>query len=119
MAGDLDRLQRAVWIWLIDCMGTGIALSLPERGMRLTEESLEYAQAVGVSKAEALAIVEQVYAKPGGEPEKEIGDVLICLCAAAERHGESLLDAGQTTLAANRLNIDYIRAKHQDKVRST
>ena len=67
--------------------------------MRLLEEALELAQAENVSVADATAIVAQVYAKPPGDPAKELGGVTITLAGYASQAGASLSEAFEREFA--------------------
>jgi NTP pyrophosphatase (non-canonical NTP hydrolase) len=51
--------------------------------MRLLEEALELAQAEGVTPIVCAAIQYQVYSKPAGNPEKELGGVLVTMTGYA------------------------------------
>jgi len=76
---------RDVLQWAVATFGP-IAAQLNERGMRFVEEAVEVAQAAGVNKAQALAIINRVYDRPAGDVRKEIpqaGLTLLCLSQAA------------------------------------
>lgn len=61
----------------------GNIATLPdERALRLLEEAVEAAQAMGVNKEQCLAVVARCYGKSPGDPVKELGQVGICLLAA-------------------------------------
>lgn len=53
------------------------------RMFRLLEEVLELAQAEEVTELEVLAIFKQVYSRPPGDPEQELGGVMTTLAAYA------------------------------------
>lgn len=57
------------------------------RVLRLLEEVTELAQAERVSIQDASTILVQVYNRPVGEPEKELGGVMVCLAAYAGTRG--------------------------------
>jgi|SRR6185312_6086491 len=50
-----------------------IARDPHERALRFIEESLELAQAVGLTREEAAAMIERVYSRPPGDVFKEAG----------------------------------------------
>jgi hypothetical protein len=52
------------------------------RGKRLVEESIEFAQSVGVHEDDILLIVGHVYSRPPGEPFQELGGVSLTFLAA-------------------------------------
>lgn len=83
----LDQMQQAVGDWVARAFGHAVARSQRERSARLLEESLELAQAAGLTEAEAIRMVRHVYTRPVGELEQEIGGTavtLLAFCAAAE-----------------------------------
>lgn len=63
------------------------------RVLRVLEEVLELSQAEGVSLNEALAILIQVYDRPKGTPQAELGGVAITLANYAESAGYDLEEA--------------------------
>lgn len=62
-----------------------------ERGLRVLEESLELAQALRVTEAEARRLAAHVFAKPADDPRKEFPQVFICLLAAVGAYGLDLV----------------------------
>lgn len=52
-----------------------------ERALRFGEESIELVQTEGVTREQMHKLVDQVYDKPAGEPEQEVGGVLMTLSA--------------------------------------
>ena len=86
-----DR-QKVVLEWAEATFGE-VALDLRERALRLVEEAIELAQASGVECDAICGLVGHVYAKPPGEPEKELGAVCVTLLAYAEAAGESAEDS--------------------------
>lgn len=89
-----------------------------ERALRFGEETLELLQADGITREQAHALVEQVFDKPIGAAEQELGGVLVTLAAymaVAQRDG---VHAFMTEF--NRVNeadvIDRIQAKHKMKL---
>lgn len=88
--------------------------------MRVLEEALELAQAEGVRPVEVAHIVQQVYAKPAGEPAKELGGLLITITGYANMAGLSIEDVFRTEY--NRIQdpvlIEKIRYRnfHGDKI---
>lgn len=63
------------------------------RAMRVLEEALELAQAERVTVEEASIIQKQVYDKPAGDPQSELGGVMTTVIAYAEIAGYSAEDA--------------------------
>lgn len=81
-----DR-QRQVSEWCERCFGVEHATSLPARGIRMLEEAIELAQAVGVDPAMAHKLIDFVYGRPVGEIGQEIGGVSLCILALANAAG--------------------------------
>jgi NTP pyrophosphatase (non-canonical NTP hydrolase) len=79
---NLSRIQEKVWRW---CKHTfdGIAQwnSDKERAYRFFEEAGELFQAMGMTREDALKIVDYVYGRPVGEKPQEVGGVMITLLA--------------------------------------
>jgi len=79
-----DDRQQAVHKWVRETFGER-TLALEERVMRVLEEAAELAQAEGLTRVKALAIIEHVFNKPDGDPMQEAGGVgvtLLAYCAA-------------------------------------
>lgn len=70
-------LQKRINEWIVACFGTTIATDKTERTFRFCEEALELCQSRGLSKDDAIRLVEYVYERPVGEEEKEIGGVVV------------------------------------------
>lgn len=94
MIGDLGLLeiilnslsethQSRVTIWAHKIFGYQVASNVPERSLRFVEEAVELAQACGSSAAELHRLVDYVYARPVGEPAKEIAGSLVTLYVLA------------------------------------
>jgi NTP pyrophosphatase (non-canonical NTP hydrolase) len=57
------------------------------RALRLAEEAVELAQAYGIPKDKMLNLVEIVYKRPKGNPEQELGGVMMTATVLAGAHG--------------------------------
>jgi NTP pyrophosphatase (non-canonical NTP hydrolase) len=89
-----------------------------ERMLRFLEEVLELAQAEGVTPSQCYRLVYQVFVKPVGIKEQELGGVLNTLAAYLAVTG---LDANKAyELELNRCEqpeiIERIRKKHREKL---
>ena len=84
-------VQRRIRRWGEDRFGPWCMSDPKERAMRLLEEALEFAQAIGVSEEMTQSLARHVYARPPGEPPQELAGVGVTLLAAAEATG---CDAG-------------------------
>ncbi len=89
-----------------------------ERALRFAEESLELVQAEGVTREQAHALVDQVFDKPVGEIEQELGGTLVTLSAYMAVKGLDGVEAFSKEFG--RCNepavIDKIQAKHKMKL---
>jgi NTP pyrophosphatase (non-canonical NTP hydrolase) len=86
----MDYLQYRVAGWVRRTFGMSTLQNRKERALRLVEEAVEFAQAVGVEFALIDKIVPYVYGRPAGEVEQELGGVATTLFAAAESCGVQL-----------------------------
>lgn len=98
----------------------GSIAKLPdERGLRLLEEAVESAQAMGVSKTQALSVVARCYGRPPGDPVKELGQVGGCLltaCAVMGCDAQLAWEAEAKRLMS--LPTGHFRDRHATKVAS-
>lgn len=74
-------LQTLVRTWCVHVFGQQVADDKRERNFRFLEESLELAQAGGMTRAEVLQLVDYTYARPVGIVAQEAGQVAITLAA--------------------------------------
>lgn len=110
---DTPRVTR----WLVNVFGRGALINVEERALRFGEESLELIQSLGVTQHQAEALVKQVYAKPPGDQEQELGGTTVTLAALCAITGLDADRAYRTEL--NRVHqpavIAKIKAKHATK----
>lgn len=107
--------QQRVEEWLEACFPLSVRLDRAERTHRFLEEALELAQANGCGRDDAIALVDYVFGRPKGDPQQEVGGVMVTLaslCSASDIHMD---EAGDTELARNWTRIETIRAKQQSK----
>jgi hypothetical protein len=71
--------QQRVLTWLVVCFGAEVATAKVERSHRFLEEALELAQASGTTQAEAEQLIAYVYGRPAGDPNEEVGGVMLTL----------------------------------------
>lgn len=79
----LHQQQALVGEWVTRAFGTTCAANLRERVARVLEEAMELAQAEGLSLPEALTLATYVFGRPLGEPDQEVGGVMVTLLAYA------------------------------------
>jgi hypothetical protein len=82
---------------------------------RFLEEALELAQANVSSYDDAHALVEYVFGRPPGQPEQEVGGVMVTLASLCSASEINMDEAGDRELERNWDRIDVIRAKQQAK----
>lgn len=73
-------LQRSVEIWCKSCFGEDTYFNKEERIHRFIEEALELAQSLGCTKEEIGMLTDYVFSRPKGEPNQEVGGVMITCC---------------------------------------
>lgn len=78
--------------WVFRALGADILHNTRERAKRVLEESIELAQAEGVTLEECKDLVAYVYARPVGDPFQEAAGVGFCWIAYGEARGFDLLE---------------------------
>lgn len=117
MSPSTHHFQRLVGTWLKMAFGPDERFKRGERAARYLEESLELAQAIGLSEGKALALVKQVYAKPPGDVRQEIGGAYTTLLAVGFACEENVGEAGYQELLRAFERIEEIRERNKLKVR--
>lgn len=105
---DVDRWMRATFT-------TEIVQSIDERCFRFLEEAAELVQSIGMEKEAALTVIDYVFSREKGNPNQEIGGVMVTLAALANAGGFDLTVAGRSELHRCWNNIDKIREKQAGK----
>lgn len=112
--------QDRVGKWLEHCFGeSSDPLRRERRAHRFVEESLEFAQSVGTTKEDALALVEYVFSRPVGDPAQEVGGVMLTLMGAASANGLKVPECAEKELARVWEKSDAIRAKNARQVKGS
>lgn len=107
--------QARVQPWLMECFGPMIAGDREERNHRFLEEALELVQACGATANEVHQLVDYVYGRPVGEPEQEVGGVMVTLAALCLANDLDMHQSAETELARIWTKIEQIRAKQAAK----
>jgi len=115
MSSEVTSYQRRVERWLEACFPPAVRADRSERMHRFLEEALELAQAHGCSSEDAHALVEYVFGRPQGQPEQEVGGVLVTLASLCSASEINMDEAGDRELERNWERMDVIRAKQQAK----
>lgn len=73
---------------------------VPERVARFYEEATEAVQSLGMSEADAHALVSYTFSRPVGAPEKEIGAAALTLASLCVEAGYDMMACAEADLAA-------------------
>lgn len=87
-----DR-QRKVHEWCAAAFGADHASSVPQRAVRLLEETVEAYQAAGADPAMAHKLIDFVFSRPIGALDQELGGIGLTLLALAQAANLSADDA--------------------------
>lgn len=91
--------QTRVAGWMQTCFGPEISGDISERCLRFLEEAGELCQALGMTEEAAHALVAYTWGRPAGEPEQEVGGVVVTLAALCEASGLDMMRDGEIELA--------------------
>lgn len=103
--------QERVTDWIRSTFGEDVITDIPERVARFMEEAIELGQALGATREDMYRLITYTYSRALGEPEQEIGGVMVTLNGLATAVGINTLDAAETELARNIQNAPSIREK--------
>lgn len=117
---ELDRdaahaFQARVAPWMAATFEPDVAGDIQERGDRLLEEVLELLQAHGYDPSRVATLRDYVYGRPVGEPDQEVGGVMVTLAAFCLAAGLDMHAAGERELRRIWGCIGRIRAKQAAK----
>jgi len=111
----MSGIQNAVLAWMLECFGKDSTFDKQERSIRFLEESLELAQACGVTIDQAHAMVDFVFARNVGEIDQEVGGVMVTLAALCAAMSIDLSSTANAEMARIATRIAEIRAKQLTK----
>lgn len=109
-----NYMDRAL-VWSLECFGDLITYSVKNRNYVFLEEAFELVQSTGLTKYEALLILDSVYNRPKGEIDQEVGGVFLSLSLLCSAHGLDMEKLGITELTRVEGKIDEIRLKQTKK----
>jgi hypothetical protein len=115
----VESFQDRVRPWLDECFGEEVARNTVERNHRFLEEALELVQSLGCTWEDARKLVDYVFSRDVGEPNQELGGVMVTLAALSLANSLSMNAAAETELARVWQKIDVIRAKQARKVKDS
>lgn len=101
-----DNFQDVAYSLCIHVFGEENASSIRIRGLRFLEEAIELAQVNDVERADAHKLVDYIFDRPQGDCSREIGGVMMTLCALASLRGRSVL-------SCLGMEIERIHKKHE------
>jgi hypothetical protein len=91
--GGRDARQQIVFGWVSRVFGSKIAHSVIERATRVREEAVEVAQAAGVPRDAAVAVLRRCYDREVGDVRSEVANLsvtLLALCGTLKVSAEEL-----------------------------
>ncbi len=83
----MKAITKIALEWATRSFGPDHVYNFSVRALRCAEEAVELAQAYKVPKEKMLELVEIVYSRPSGNPEQELGGVLLTATVLAAAHG--------------------------------
>lgn len=112
----IPSLQDGLYEWLVYALGEDTATNPKDRAMRVLEEAVELAQALGVSEEACHRQVVHTYARPAGEPSQEVAGVINGALMAAQCIGVDGLLMAEEELIRVWDRVEEIRVKNRTKV---
>ena len=110
-------MVRIAHAWAVRCFGSEHVGDPQVRALRLVEEAVELAQAVGAPQSKILDVVSAVYAKPAGEPFQEVGGVSMTLAIFCQSLGINPDRAFERELTRCLSKTpEHFRAREQTKI---
>jgi NTP pyrophosphatase (non-canonical NTP hydrolase) len=110
---------RRAYDWAKRVFGGPSVTSKTERAMRVAEEALELLQAEGVASDSAYRLVDEIWARPKGDPVQELGGLMNTVMIYSHAVGVSIQDA--FTLEMQRVESKpdaYFRKRHDQKIKA-
>jgi hypothetical protein len=112
-----EGFQARVAAWVVSRLGAAHQQNSGTRSLRLVEEAVEFAQALGVPREKVDAVLDIVYSRPPGEPSQELGGVAVTAASAAASLGVSFAHAAVTELARiESLPAEHFQRRNAEKV---
>lgn len=115
MRSTIKEFQSEVKRWALSIFPTAYVYNRRERAHRMLEEAMELAQACGCNKEEARDLMNYVWSRPVGQPNKELGDLAVTTAALAEGCGLDLEICANLQLQDCWDKRDTIAAKQASK----
>jgi hypothetical protein len=110
-----ETYQQRARGWGLSCFGREVLDSKSGRNHRFAEEAIELTQALGMTAADWTKLLDYVYGRPVGEPEQEVGGVMLTLALLCGANKMNMVLCGNTELSRVWRKIPEIRAKQASK----
>lgn len=117
MPSNIKLLTRIAHDWAVRCFGIEHVTNLPVRALRTLEETAELAQALGLSREQAHLCIDRVYDRPAGDPNQEVGGVMVTLnvlCESMRVDSEALFE--QEVRRILKKSPDHFAKRNQVKI---
>lgn len=115
--GTLHDMQLEATRWCLETFGRPSLASNRERALRMLEECIEAGQSVGLTMADIAILTRQVYDKPTGIVQKEIGDAIFTTLLLAASTDVDAETATRWVIQDAWNRQAYIRTRHKLKYR--
>jgi len=113
----IEQYQSRIARWVLSTLGEECFANKLERALRVVEETVELAQAVGVDPEQLHRLVDYVYERPKGVTSQELAGIMVTLCAMATSLGVKLEAA--SLQEADRIEtpeiVDKVRRRQTEK----
>jgi NTP pyrophosphatase (non-canonical NTP hydrolase) len=113
----MSTLSRLAAEWAVRSFGAAHVSNRPLRALRIVEEAIELAQALGVPKGKIDLCTENVYKRPVGTMAQELGGVLLTtniLCASCGFEPDRMLEMELGRVLAK--PPEHFAKRNQDKL---
>lgn len=115
----MKDLAKLTLDWAVRSFGAEHVYNKSVRALRLAEEAIELAQALGVSREKMHEQVDAVFNRPVGEPWQEMGGVMVTatiLCLATFSHypDEALFDELRRVLEKS---PEHFAKRNEEKIK--
>lgn len=113
---DIKFWQSEIKRFVLRTWGKKSMYNLPERALRIVEETIELAQAHGVQPSKLYAVIDRVYSRPLGNATEEVGDIAFTLLAYTEVSGDDLEGIlSQRLQRVESIPVEDLRERHRQK----
>lgn len=111
--------QTRVVNWLMECFSMEVCRDRQERNHRFLEEALELVQSLECTRPEAHQLVDYVFDRPAGNPQQELGGVMLTVAALCFPNDMDMQEAAEIELNRVWAKIDVIRKKQATKPKNS